>query len=54
VTGFTASGSGNLPVMTIANSSNAVQTVTFTVTPTRNGCSNSPALRTNRGAPTRP
>lgn len=39
VTGFTASGSGNLPVMTIANSSNAVQTVTFTVTPTRNGCS---------------
>ncbi len=39
VTGFTASGSGNLPVMAITNSSNAVQTVTYTVTPTRNGCS---------------
>ncbi|NDB35430.1 MAG: hypothetical protein EB023_08815, partial [Flavobacteriia bacterium] len=39
VTGFTASGTGNLPVMQITNSSNAVQTVTYTVTPTRNGCS---------------
>ena len=39
VTGFTASGSGNLPVMSITNASNAVQTVTYTVTPTRNGCS---------------
>jgi gliding motility-associated-like protein len=39
VTGFTASGNGNLPVMAISNSSNVVQTVTYTVTPTRNGCS---------------
>jgi len=39
VTGFTASGTGNLPVMQITNSSNAVQTVTYTVTPTSNGCS---------------
>jgi gliding motility-associated-like protein len=38
VTGFTASGSGNLPVMAVANSSNAVQTVTYTVTPTNSGC----------------
>gem|GEM_PF-1138052 len=39
VTGFTASGSGNLPVMSITNASNAIQTVTYTVTPTNNGCS---------------
>jgi gliding motility-associated-like protein len=39
VTGFTVSGSGNLPVMSITNASNAIQTVTYTVTPTNNGCS---------------
>ncbi len=43
VTGFTASGNGNLPVMAIVNSSNASQTVTYTVTPSRNGC-NGPAV----------
>lgn len=43
VTGFSASGNGNLPVMSIVNSSNASQTVTYTVTPSRNGC-NGPAI----------
>jgi gliding motility-associated-like protein len=38
ITGFTAAGSGNLPVMTISNSGNTPGTVTYTVTPSRNGC----------------
>jgi hypothetical protein len=46
VTGFTASGSGNLPVMAVANSSNAVQTVTYTVTPTNSGCVGPPITYT--------
>ncbi|NDB35429.1 MAG: hypothetical protein EB023_08810 [Flavobacteriia bacterium] len=42
VTGFTPSGTGGLPVMTITNSSNTPQTVTYTVIPTRNGCQGPP------------
>jgi gliding motility-associated-like protein len=38
ITGFTAAGSGNLPVMTISSSGNTPGTVTYTVTPSRNGC----------------
>ena len=43
VTGFTALGNGGLPVMAINNASNTVQSVTYTVTPTRNGC-NGPSV----------
>jgi gliding motility-associated-like protein len=39
VTGYSATGNGNLPAMAIINGSISVQTVTYTVTPTRNGCS---------------
>lgn len=42
VSGFTASGSGNLPVMTISNSGNTVETVTYSVTPSKNGCNGLP------------
>jgi gliding motility-associated-like protein len=42
VTGFTASGSGNLPVMTIANGTNAPQTVTYAVVPVNNSCQGVP------------
>ena len=42
VTGFTASGNGVLPSMAIVNSGNSPQTVTYTVTPTRNGCPGTP------------
>jgi gliding motility-associated-like protein len=40
VSGFSASGSGNLPVINgITNSSNTNQTITYTLTATQNGCS---------------
>jgi gliding motility-associated-like protein len=38
VTGFTPSGSGSLPIMTIINSGSTPQTITYTVIPTLNGC----------------
>ncbi|NBV09821.1 MAG: hypothetical protein EBS09_12080, partial [Flavobacteriia bacterium] len=39
ITGFTASGSSDLPPMTITNSGNTIGTVSYVVTPVRNGCS---------------
>ena len=39
LTGFTPSGNGNLPSLNLSNNSNSIGTVTYTVTPTRNGCS---------------
>jgi gliding motility-associated-like protein len=42
LSGFTTSGSGNLPTMTITNSGNTVETVTYSVTPSKDGCSGIP------------
>ena len=39
LTGYSNSGSGQLSPMVISNSGNTPETVTYTVTPTRNGCS---------------
>lgn len=38
LTGFNSSGSGNLPAMAITNSGNTPETVTYSITPVRNGC----------------
>ena len=43
VTGYSAAGNGNLPAMAITNGANTLQTVTYTVAPTRNGC-NGPSV----------
>jgi gliding motility-associated-like protein len=44
ITGFNASGTGNLPVIsTIINSSNTIDTLIYTVIPSKNGC-NGPAF----------
>ncbi len=42
LSGFTASGSSNLPTMTITNSGTTVETVTYSVTPNKNGCNGIP------------
>ena len=38
ITGFTASGTATIPVQTINNSGTTAGTVTYTITPTANGC----------------
>jgi len=43
ITGFTASGTGNIPAQTLSNSTNAQGTVTYTISPTANGCPGTPA-----------
>lgn len=43
VTGFTPSGTGNLPADTLVNASANPQTVTYTITPSAGGCTGAPA-----------
>lgn len=42
ITGFTASGSNTIPSFNPINPSPTTQTITYTITPTANGCSGSP------------
>ncbi|MBP6090323.1 MAG: gliding motility-associated C-terminal domain-containing protein [Crocinitomicaceae bacterium] len=44
LSGFTGSGSGNLPAMTIVNTGSTIETVTYTVFASKNGC-NGPSIQ---------
>ena len=46
ITGFTASGNGNLPAMVLSNPNNTPGSVVYTVTPSANGCNGSPVTYT--------
>jgi PKD repeat protein len=42
ITGFSASGNGNIPVQTISSTLSVAGTVTYTITPSANGCTGIP------------